>query len=174
MATITFQGAPLHTVGSLPAIGSQAPDFTVTKLDLSEIHLKNYAGKKVILNIFPSLDTSTCASAMLRFNKIAEEFPDVLILCISEDLPFAQKRFCVAEHLNNVQPVSVFRYPNFGKEYGVTIMEGPLAGLLSRAVVVLDPHGKVLYTEQVAELADEPNYDAVVKVLEETTASSAS
>ncbi|OGT49716.1 MAG: lipid hydroperoxide peroxidase [Gammaproteobacteria bacterium RIFCSPHIGHO2_12_FULL_38_11] len=159
MATIYFKGTLTHTVGSLPTIGSIAPDFIVTKTDLSEINLKNYLGKKIILNIFPSLDTSTCASAMQYFNKLAGQLKNVLVLCISADLPFAQKRFCVAKQLDNVLPVSVFRHPGFGSDYGVTIVDGPLAGLLSRAVVMLDESGRVMYTEQVSELTHEPNYD---------------
>jgi len=165
MADITLKGAPLKTIGSLPAIGSQAPDFTVTKVDLGEINLKNYLGRKIVLNIFPSLDTPTCSTAMLRFNQIAEQIKDILILCISADLPFAQKRFCSAQHLDNVQPVSVFRHPKFGEHYGVTIIDGPLAGLLSRAVLLLDEQGKVVYSEQVHELSDEPNYSALLAIL---------
>src|SRR5262245_46371533 len=119
MAVITLNGSPMHTAGTLPETGIPAPDFTVTKVDLSDIHLSNYQGKKIVLNIFPSLDTTTCASAMKRFNEIAKQFPDILILCLSEDLPFAQQRFCSAEHLQNVQPVSTFRHPDFGRKYGV-------------------------------------------------------
>lgn len=165
MTVISLNGAPMNTTGTLPAIGTQAPDFTVTKIDLGEIKLKNYLGKKIILNIFPSLDTPTCATAMLRFNEIAAQNKDILILCVSADLPFAQKRFCSAEHLNNVQPVSVFRHPNFGEKYGVTISDGPLNGLLSRAVIILDEHGKVTYTEQVKELTQEPNYSALMAAI---------
>lgn len=165
MATITLKGTNFHTVGNLPEIDTQAPDFTVTKTDLSEIHLKNYFGKHIILNIFPSLDTQTCASAMHTFNEIAKEHKNILILCISADLPFAQKRFCTAEHLENVQPVSVFRHPGFGKDYGVTINDGPLAGLLSRAVIMLDEHGKVIYSEQVKEITQEPDYTAISNIL---------
>jgi thiol peroxidase len=165
MSAITLNGAPMRTIGALPAVYSQAPDFSVTKMDLGEVHLKNFLGKKMVLNIFPSLDTSTCARAMQQFNEIAGKHPDVLILCISADLPFAQKRFCAAEHLANVVPVSVFRHPDFGKIYGVTIIDGPLTGLLSRAVVVIDEQGKVLYTQQVKEVADEPDYAAMMSVL---------
>lgn len=165
MITINLKGTPIHTIGTLPEIGTKAPDFTVTKTDLSEIKLKDYAGKKIILNIFPSLDTPTCAATMLHFNEIANEFPNTVILCVSADLPFAQKRFCSAEHLENVQPASVFRHPGFGKTYGVTITDGPLAGLLSRAVVMLDEHGKVVYTQQVAELTEEPDYSAIKDAL---------
>lgn len=165
MAEIMMRGTTIHTIGNLPAIGSQAVDFIVTKTDLSEIRLKNYLGKKIVLNIFPSLDTQTCATAMLKFNEIAKAMDNILILCISADLPFAQNRFCTAEHLQNVQPVSVFRHPAFGKDYGVTIIDGPLAGLLSRAVIVLDEQGKVIYTQQVKELSEEPDYNAITKAL---------
>ena len=165
MTTITLNGSPLQTTGSLPQIGVHAPDFTVTKTDLGEIHLKDYVGKKIILNIFPSLDTPTCAKAMKQFNVIAQQLPTTLILCISADLPFAQKRFCVAEHLDNVQCVSTFRHPDFGKHYGVTILDQPLQGLLSRAVVALDETGHVIYTEQVKEIANEPDYKALLKAV---------
>lgn len=165
MAIITLNGSPLHTIGNLPAIGTQAPDFTLTKVDLSEISLKNCHGKKILLNIFPSLDTPTCASAMHQFNNLATRFNHILFLCVSADLPFAQKRFCSTEHLQNVQPVSVFRHPKFGQEYGVTITDGPLTGLLSRAVIVLDSQGKVTYTEQVKELSNEPNYQDMTNAL---------
>lgn len=165
MALITLNGSPVHTVGELPAIGTKAPEFSVTKTDLSEIHLKNYHGKKIILNIFPSLDTPTCASSMRKFNEAAEKLDNVLILCVSEDLPFAQKRFCAAEHIKNVMPVSVFRHPEFGNDYGVMIVDGPLMGVLSRAVVLIDENGMIQYTEQVKELSNEPNYDAVLKLI---------
>jgi len=166
MSFITLKGEPTQTSGHLPAVGTTAPDFTVTKTDLSEIKLKNYFGKKIILNIFPSLDTTTCANAMRHFNEMAAKFSDILILCVSADLPFAQQRFCSAEHLNNVQPVSIFRHPAFGKEYGVTILEGPLAGLLSRAVIVIDEKGIIRYVEHVPEITTEPNYPAILKILQ--------
>lgn len=165
MSTITLQGDTIHTIGTLPKVGNEAPDFTVTKLDLSEINLKNYRGKKIVLNIFPSLDTPTCAAAMQKFNEIAGKLSDVLILCVSEDLPFAQQRFCSAHKLKNVQPVSVFRHPEFGETYGVMIIDGPLTGVLSRAVVVIDESGKVIYTEQVKELANEPDYDSMLNAI---------
>lgn len=165
MSQVTLKGTPLHTTGKLPQVGTQAPDFIVTKTDLSEIRLKNYLGKKIVLNIFPSLDTPVCASAMKQFNEIANQNPDTLFFCISADLPFAQKRFCVAEHLENVQPVSVFRHEDFGKDYGVTITDGPLCGLLARSVVILDEQGKVIYTEQVPEITEEPNYTKIISVL---------
>jgi thiol peroxidase len=165
MTTITLNGSPIHTIGTLPAVGAPAPDFMVTKTDMSEIRLSNYRGKKIILNIFPSMDTPTCATAMHKFNEIAAQNDKVLILCVSEDLPFAQQRFCTAEHLHNVQPVSVFRNPEFGEQYGVMIIDGPLTGVLSRAVVIIDETGKVIYTEQVKELSNEPNYAEMRAVL---------
>jgi thiol peroxidase len=167
MSHITVNGHPIHTLGKLPSVGSQAPDFTVTKTDLSEIRLKDYSNSVIILNIFPSLDTSTCATAMIKFNEMAQQFKNILILCISADLPFAQKRFCIAEHLNNVQPVSVFRHTGFGNDYGVLITDGPVAGLLSRAIVVIDEQGKIIHTQQVEELSDEPDYEIVIALLRE-------
>ena len=165
MSSITLNGAPLRIIGQLPGIGTQAPDFTVTKMDLGEVHLKNLLGKTIVLNIFPSLDTPTCARAMIHFNEIARQHTDFLILCVSADLPFAQKRFCAAEHADNITCGSVFRHREFGKAYGVEIKDGPLAGLLSRAVVVIDKNGNVAYTQQVKELVDEPNYDAMMMAL---------
>ena len=165
MATITFKGNPIHTIGELPAMGSQAPDFTLTKIDLSEIHLKDFLGKKLVLSIFPSIDTATCATAERQFDTKLNQLENVILLCISADLPFAQKRFCAAEHLTKVIPASVFRSSEFGTQYGVTILEGPLTGLLSRAVIVLDEQGKIIYREQVKEIAHEPNYDAILAIL---------
>jgi len=165
MSHITLNGQPIHTIGKLPPVGSDAPDFIVTKTDLSEIKLKNYPKTTIILNIFPSLDTSTCATAMLKFNEMAQDFKHILILCISADLPFAQKRFCAVQHLNNIQPVSVFRHPGFGNDYGVLMTDGPVAGLLSRAIVVIDENGKVIHTQQVKELSDEPDYSAIISLL---------
>jgi thiol peroxidase len=165
MALITLNGSPVRTIGELPKVGSFAPNFCVTKTDLSEIHLKNYQGKQIILNIFPSLDTATCANSMRKFNEAAAKLDNVLVICVSEDLPFAQKRFCAAEHIKNVVPASVFRHPEFGNDYGVMIIDGPLMGVLSRAVVLIDENGKVKYTEQVKELSNEPNYEAVISEL---------
>jgi thiol peroxidase len=162
MASITLQGNPTHTIGELPSVGTEAPDFIMTRNDLSEVRLHDCLGKITILNIFPSLDTATCAAAMQKFNDIIGSQNDVQVLCISADLPFAQQRFCAAKHLNNVIPVSIFRNTNFGKLYGVLITDGPLAGLLSRAVIVLDKQGKIVHTEQVKELADEPNYQPII------------
>ncbi len=167
MPNIVYEGTPMQIVGTLPRVGSYAPNFTVTKTDLSEISLKNYLGRKIILNIFPSLDTKTCASAMVNFNDIAVQLPNVLILCISADLPFAQHRFCSAEHLNNVQPVSVFRHQNFGADYGVTITSGQFSGLLARAVIIIDEEGRVIYTQLVDELTNEPNYDKILAILKD-------
>lgn len=160
MASVTLNGNPMQTSGTLPAVGKLAPDFIMTKNDLTEIRLSDCIEKKVVLNIFPSLDTSTCAAAMKTFNQLAEKHKDVMFLCISADLPFAQKRFCTAEHLNNVIPVSIFRNPEFGQNYGLLLESGPLSGLLARAVIVLDKTGKINYEELVHEITNEPNYAA--------------
>jgi len=162
MADIKFKGNPVHTTGVLPNKGLQAPAFTLTKTDLSELHLQNFAGKKIILNIFPSLDTPVCAASVRAFNKEASQLADTVILCVSADLPFAQARFCGAEGLHNVTPASDFRHKEFGDIYGVRISDGPLAGLLSRAIVVIDSHGMIAYTEQVPEITQEPNYQAAL------------
>jgi thiol peroxidase len=165
MATITLKGKPIHTIGTLPTVGTQAPAFEMSREDLSEIRLNDCLGKTTVLNIFPSLDTPTCAAAMKRFNEIAEGHKNLIVLCVSSDLPFAQKRFCSIEHLKNVVPVSIFRNTDFGRNYGVVIIDSPLAGLLSRAIVVLDKLGKVIHTEQVQEMSDEPNYQAVLNCI---------
>ena len=169
MAEIRLQGNPVQTVGNLPAVGMPAPSFKLVKTDLSEAGLQDFPGKNIILNIFPSLDTSVCAASVRRFNKEASESPATVVLCISADLPFAHKRFCEAEGLNDVIPLSVFRSPAFGRDYGVTFISGPLAGLLSRAVVIIDKSGKVAYTEQVAEITREPDYDAALLALSQLT-----
>lgn len=165
MATVELKGQPLKTIGELPNIGVKAPDFVVTKTDLSEIHLKHYLGKCIVLNIFPSLDTPTCAASMMQFDDIAKTNPNILILCVSADLPFAMQRFCKAKDLYNVHPVSTFRHPGFGNEYGITITDGPLTGLLARAVVVLNRDGKVIYTELVKEQSNEPDYKKVLEAI---------
>ena len=165
MAQITFKGTPVDTIGTLPAKGSEAPFFCLVKTDLSEAGPADYAGKKVVLNIFPSLDTPVCAASVRRFNNEAAQFDNTVVLCISADLPFAHNRFCEIEGLKNVVPLSVFRSPEFGRDYGVTISSGPLKGLLSRAVVIIDADGKVIYTEQVPEITHEPDYEAALKVL---------
>lgn len=162
MAIVTLQGNPIHTYADLPEKGSAAPDFTLTKTDLSEISLKDLAGKTVILNIFPSLDTPTCATAVRKFNSEASKLHNAEILCVSMDLPFAQSRFCGAEGLDKVTPVSAFRHHDFGENYGVEITDSKLAGLFSRAVVIINAQGNVIYTEQVDEIAHEPNYAAAL------------
>ncbi len=162
MAKITLKGNPIETVGSLPAVGSVAPEFTLVKTDLSETSLKDYQGKTVVLNIFPSIDTGVCATSARKFNSEASKHANAVVLCVSADLPFAHGRFCEAEGLKDVVPVSVFRAADFGKNYGQTITTGPLAGVLARAVVVISPEGKVKYTEQVPEITQEPNYQAAL------------
>lgn len=164
MAQITLKGNPVNTNGELVAVGTQAPNFSLTKTDLSTATLADFKGKKLILNIFPSLDTPTCAQSVRQFNQQAETL-GVPVLCISHDLPFAHNRFCSTEGLDHVIPLSVFRNPEFAKAYGVGIVDGPLAGLLARAVILIDEQGKVRYTELVEEIADEPNYQAVIDVI---------
>jgi thiol peroxidase len=165
MSQITLKGNPIHTCGTLPAVGSQAADFVLTKTDFADVSLQNFAGKKIVLNIFPSIDTPVCATSVRRFNTEAVKLKNTVVLCVSVDLPFAHNRFCGAEGLQNVIPVSELRKRKFGEDYGVRIIDGPLAGLFSRAVVVIDEKGKVIYTEQVPEIAQEPNYEAALKVL---------
>jgi len=165
MAQVTFKGKAVNTVGELPKIGSQAPDFLLTKTDLSDITLKDVAGKRVVLNIFPSVDTSVCAMSVRRFNAEISKVDNAVVLCISRDLPFAHARFCGAEGLDNVVSVSELRNLDFGKSYGMRIVDGPLAGLLARAVVILDVNGKVLYTQLVPEITEEPDYDAAMNIL---------
>lgn len=158
MANITLKGNPIQTIGTLPQVGSQAKDFDLIANDLSHKTLKDFAGKNVVLNIFPSLDTGTCAASVRAFNKSAAELENTVVLCISRDLPFAQARFCGAEGIDQVFTVSDFAEGKFGKDYGLEITTGPLAHLNSRCVVVLDTDHKVVYTEQVSEIVDEPNY----------------
>lgn len=166
MATVTFKGSPVQTVGELPEPGSRAPDFRLVKNDLSEAGLEIGAGKQVVLNIFPSLDTDVCAQSVRQFNSAASERDDVAVLCISADLPFAQARFCGAEGLDNVVTLSTFRNPDFGRDYGVEMLDGPLAGLLARAVVVVGADGNVKYTQLVSEIAEEPDYAAALTALD--------
>jgi thiol peroxidase len=165
MASITLKGNPVSTAGELPEKGSHAPVFKGVKSDLSECALGDLAGKKVVLNIFPSIDTGVCAASTRRFNEEAQSLENTVVLCISADLPFALGRFCGAEGLENVVPVSVFRNPEFGNDYGVAIIDGPLIGLLSRAVVVIDESGNVVYTEQVPEITQEPDYEAALAAI---------
>ena len=165
MAQITLKGNAIETIGTLPAKAAAAPNFTLVKTDLSEVTLADYKGKKIVLNIFPSIDTPVCATSVRQFNKTAGELTNAVVLCISADLPFAHTRFCETDGLKNVESLSVFRSNAFGKDYGVTITTGPIAGLLSRAIVIIDADGKVVYTEQVPEIAQEPNYDAALAAL---------
>ncbi len=162
MATITFKGNPVQTIGTLPSKGSKVPDFKLTGADLGDIGLGKFEGKVKILNIVPSLDTGVCAASARAFNKAAASLGNIAILTISRDLPFAQKRFCEAEGIDKVITLSELRDREFGKAYGVEMISGPLAGLLSRAVVVLDASNRVVYTEQVPEIAQEPNYQAAL------------
>lgn len=165
MASITLEGNPVHTNGELPTVGSKATDFKLVKTDLGTASLADFAGSKVVLNIFPSVDTGTCAASVRKFNEKASTLANTKVLCISRDLPFAQKRFCGAEGLENVINLSDFKDGSFGKNYGLEITDGPLAGLHSRVVIVLDENGTILHTEQVNEIADEPNYEAALAVL---------
>lgn len=165
MATVTLKGNELHTLGNLPGNGTQAPNFTLVKNDLSTVELSDYRGQKVVLNIFPSIDTGTCAQSVRQFNQEAAELSNTKVLCISKDLPFAQARFCGAEGIDKVETLSDFRDGNFGKSYQVEFTDGPLQGLLSRSVVVVNEAGEVVYTEQVAETVDEPNYKEALEAL---------
>ncbi len=165
MARVTLKGNPFHTVGELPAVGSPAPDFRLVKTDLSEVTLQDLRGKWVVLNVFPSVDTPVCAASVRTFNARASEAPDTIVLCVSADLPFAAQRFCAAEGLDRVHPASVFRSPEFGQAYGLTLAEGPLKGLLARAVLVLDAQGVVRHVQLVPEIAQEPDYEAALRVL---------
>ena len=165
MAEITLEGNPIHTVGELPGVGSSAPAFKLTETDLSDVGMGDFSGKKLVLNIFPSIDTPVCAASVRRFNSEASSMENVAVLCISADLPFAHARFCGAENLDNVVSLSTFRSPQFGKDYGVEISDSPLAGITSRAIVIVDESGKVTYTEQVPEIGQEPDYDGALNAL---------
>ena len=165
MAHITLHDNPVNTIGTLPEIDSKATDFQLTKADLSDATLKDFAGKRLVLNIFPSIDTGVCATAVRRFNAETEKLKNTEVLCISADLPFAQARFCGAEGLDRVITLSAMRDRKFGEDYGVTIVDGPLAGLFSRAVVILDENGTIIYTEQVPEITQEPNYEKALQIL---------
>lgn len=165
MAQITLKGNLVNTIGNLPKTGEKAVDFVLVKNNLSIAKLSDYTGKKIVLNIFPSLDTSTCAASVRRFNKEAAGLPNVKVLCISRDLPFAQSRFCGAEGIDNVETLSDFATGKFGKDYGLEIADGPLAHLHSRVVIVLDEKGIVKYTQQVPEIVDEPDYEKALQAL---------
>ena len=165
MSTVTLGGNPVNTAGDLPAVGAAAPAFSLTKGDLSTTTNADYAGKRVVLNIFPSVDTPTCATSIRKFNESAAGLDNTVVLCVSADLPFAASRFCGAEGISNVQTASTFRSVDFGNDYGVLLVDGKLEGLMSRAVVVIDENGRVTHSEMVAEIAHEPNYDAALAVL---------
>ena len=165
MSTVTLGGNPVNTSGSLPAVGSAAPGFSLTKGDLSAMTNGDFAGKNVVLNIFPSVDTPTCATSVRKFNEAASGLENTVVVCVSADLPFAQGRFCGSEGLTNVVTASTFRSADFGSAYGVTLIDGKLAGLLARAVVVINGAGEVIHTELVGEIAQEPNYDAALNAL---------
>jgi len=165
MATITLKGNTIHTIGNLPKIGTKAPDFTLIANNLSKSTLSDYKASKVILNIFPSIDTGTCAASVRQFNKEASSLKNVKVLCISRDLPFAQTRFCGAEGIDNVITLSDFATGKFGQDYGLEIADGPLANLHSRVVIVLDEDGNITYTQQVPEIVDEPNYSEVLNAI---------
>lgn len=165
MAEITLKGNKINTVGDLPKIGEKAPVFKMIKNDLSTFKLNQLKGKRVILNIFPSIDTGTCAQSVRAFNKTASELENTKVLCISRDLPFAQARFCGAEGIENVETLSDFNKGSFGKNYNLTIKNGPLKNLFSRAIIVLDENHKIIHTEQVQEIVDEPNYEKALDSL---------
>lgn len=165
MAELKFKGNPVHTNGNLPKTGEKAPDFTLVKNDLSRTSLSNYAGKNVVLNIFPSIDTGVCAASVRKFNEKAAELENTVVLCVSKDLPFANGRFCGAEGISNVETLSDFDGGVFGKNYQVQMTDGPLQGLLARAIVAVNEKGEVVYTELVDDIVNEPDYDAVLKAL---------
>lgn len=165
MSSITLGGNPANTVGQLPQIGSQAPSFKLINTDLAEVSLSDLAGTRVVLNIFPSVDTGVCATSTRKFNEKAASLANTKVVCISKDLPFAFKRFCGAEGIDNLVCLSDFATGDFGRDYGLTMADTALKGLHSRAVVVLDEAGKVIYTEQVPDIAQEPNYEAALAVL---------
>lgn len=162
MAKISFKGGEVNTIGNLPQVGTQAPNFKLVNGQLSEVSLADYKGKTVVLNIFPSLDTGVCAASVRKFNQEAVKLNNTVVLAVSADLPFAAGRFCTAEGIENVTPVSVFRSPEFGKDYGVLMTDGPLKGLLARVVVIIDPKGNISYIELVPEITQEPNYQTAI------------
>jgi thiol peroxidase len=165
MANVTLKGNPIHTIGELPKVGATAPDFKLTANDLKDLSLGDFAGKRKVLNIVPSLDTEVCATSTRKFNEKAGQLPGTVVLIISADLPFASKRFCVAEGLKNVVPLSLLRDKKFAQDYGILLTDGPLAGLTGRAVVVLDAANKVIHSQLVPEIAQEPDYDAALAAL---------
>ena len=164
MASITFQGKPINTIGELPAVGSTAPDFKLTNRKLQDVTLAEFTGKRKVMNIVPSLDTPTCQTSARKFNEKAAHLPNTVVLVISADLPFAQVRFCEIEGIKHLTPLSTFR-SSFAHDYGVELLDSILAGLTARAVIVIDEHDKVIYTQLVPEIADEPDYSAALAVL---------
>ena len=165
MANITLGGTPVNTIGNLPETGTKAVDFTLKAVDLSYKSLSDFSGKNIFLNIFPSVDTGTCATSVREFNKKAADLENTVVLCISRDLPFAQARFCGAEGIENVEMLSDFATGKFGKDYQIEFADGPFKGLHSRAIVIIDKKGNITHTEQVLEVADEPNYEAALKAI---------
>lgn len=165
METIYFKGTPCHTYGTLPEVGEKAPCFNLVTPELKEIHCADFTGKTVVLNVFPSLDTPVCAASVRRFNEEAAKLTNVTVLCVSMDLPFAAGRFCTAEGITGVTPASAFRSPMFAERYGLQIVDGPLAGLLARAVIILDGNRNVRYVDLVSEITDEPDYAAAIDVI---------
>lgn len=166
MAKITFRGTPVNLLGEFIQPGAKAPEFTLIKGDLSDFRLADNKGKYLLLNIFPSLDTGVCATSVRKFNKMAAEMPNTIVLAVSKDLPFAQGRFCTTEGIENVVPVSDYKYTSdFGVKYGVLMEDGPIVGLLARSVVVINPEGQVVYSELVPEIAQEPNYEAALNAI---------
>lgn len=165
MATIMQRGNPVHTSGELTSVGSRAPDFKLTRTDLTDVSMADFAGKRLILNVFPSIDTGVCAASVRRFNQDAAELPDTVVLCVSRDLPFALARFCGAEGLKNVVPLSSLRDASFGADFGLEILDGKMAGLLARAVVVVGANGNIAYTQLVPEITTEPDYAAALAAL---------
>lgn len=165
METIYFKGQPCHTYGTLPRVGEKAPCFTLVRPDLTEVHCSDFRGKRVVLNIFPSLDTAVCAASVRRFNQEAAKLKNTAVLCVSMDLPFAAGRFCTAEGIENVTVASAFRSPVFAQKYGLQMVDGPLAGLLARAVIVLDEDRNVIYSDLVEEITEEPKYEEAIEVL---------
>ncbi len=162
MATVTLKGNPIHTIGDLPAVGRKAPDFKLVNGDLKDVSLADFKGKRKVLNIVPSLDTAVCATSTRKFNEKAGQLPNTVVLVVSSDLPFASKRFCAAEGLQNVVPLSLMRSRDFAKDYGVLLTDGPLQGITARAVVVLDESDKVVHRQLVPEIGQEPDYDAAL------------
>lgn len=165
MAAITLGGSPAKTVGELPAVNTPAPDFSLTKSDLSQVSLHDYKGYNLVLNVFPSVDTGTCAKSVQQFNQQAAQLEDTKVLCISKDLPFAQKRFCAAEGIENVEMLSDYKTGKFGENYGLTFADSVLETLLSRCVLIVDKNGKIRYAQQVPETTDEPDYKAALEAL---------